>query len=62
MNNNDKKVEYYKKKQILKYSMLFLSLSVIVLESFALFNKISYLWGLIPFLLNCIIKYFYEKK
>ena len=62
MNNNDKKVEYYKKKQILKYLMLFLSLSVIVLESFALFNKISYLWGLIPFLLNCIIKYFYEKK
>lgn len=62
MNNNDKKVEYYKKKQILKYLMLLCCLSVIVLESFALFNKISYLWGLIPFLLNCIIKYFYEKK
>lgn len=62
MNNNDKKVEYYKKKTILKYLLIVCSLSVIVLEAFALFNKISYLWGLIPFLLNCIIKFLYEKK
>lgn len=62
MNNNDKKVKDYKKKQILKYLMIVCSFLVIVLEAFALFNKISYLWGIIPFLLNCVIKYLYEKK
>ena len=62
MNNNDKKLKEYKKKQILKYLMIICSLSVIVLESFALFNVISYLWGVIPFVLNLIIKYFYEKE
>lgn len=62
MNNNDKKVKEYRKKQILKYLMIVCSLSVIVLESFALFNMISYLWGVIPFVLNLIIKYFYEKE
>ena len=62
MNNNDKKLKEYRKKQILKYLMIVCSLSVIVLESFALFNMISYLWGVIPFVLNLIIKYFYEKE
>lgn len=61
MNESDKKLKEYRKKQILKYLMIVCSLSVIVLESFALFNVISYLWGVIPFVLNLIIKYFYEK-
>ena len=61
MNESDKKLKEYRKKQILKYLMIVCSLSVIVLESFALFNVISYLWGIIPFVLNLIIKYFYEK-
>lgn len=62
MNTNDKKIKEYKKKQILKYLMIFFSFLVVVLESFALFNKISYIWGIIPFLLNCIVKYLYQKK
>lgn len=62
MNESDKKLKEYRKKQILKYLMIVCSLSVIVLESFALFNVISYLWGVIPFVLNLIIKYFYEKE
>ncbi len=61
MNESDKKLKEYRKKQILKYLMIVCSLFVIVLESFALFNVISYLWGVIPFALNLIIKYFYEK-
>ena len=62
MNESDKKLKEYRKKQILKYLMIVCSLSVIVLESFALFNVISYLWGVIPFVFNLIIKYFYEKE
>ncbi len=62
MNNNDKKVKEYKKRQLLKYAIIILSFMVIVLESLALFKVISYLWGLIPFLGNCIVKYFYDSK
>ena len=62
MNESDKKLREYRQKQILKSLMIVCSLSVIVLESFALFNVISYLWGVIPFVLNLIIKYFYEKE
>ena len=61
MNENDKKFKEYKKKQIIKYSIIILNFIVIVLESLALFQKISYLWGLIPFVISCIIKYIYEK-
>ena len=61
MNNNDKKIKEYRKKQIFKYSIIITSFMVIVLEAFALFGVISYLWGLIPFVINCIIKYIYEK-
>ena len=61
MNNNDKKIKEYRKKQIFKYSIIITSFMVIVLEAFALFGVISYLWGLIPFVINCIIKYIDEK-
>ena len=61
MNSNDLKVKKYRKKKILKYLIIILSFIIIILESLALFNVISYLWGLIPFLINCIIKYIYEK-
>ena len=61
MNENDKKYKEYRKRKILKYSLIITSLFVIVLEILALFQKISYLWGLIPFVINCIIKYIYEK-
>lgn len=58
MNKNDLKVKEYKRKKIIKYAIIGLSFLTIVLESFALFQMISYLWGLIPFVLTYIIKYF----
>ena len=62
MNDNDKKYKEYRKKQIFKYSIIITSLMVIVLEALALFGVISFLWGLIPFVINCIIKYINEKN
>ena len=59
MNNNDLKIKEYKKKKIYKYLIITLSLLTIILESLALFKVISYVWGLIPFVLCYIIKYFY---
>ncbi|MBQ8472363.1 MAG: hypothetical protein IJ501_02540 [Bacilli bacterium] len=59
-NKNDKKIKEYKKRKILKYLIIFLSLLTITLESLALFKMISYLWGLIPFVICYIVKYFYS--
>ena len=59
-NLNDKKLKEYKKRKILKYLIIFLSLLTITLESLALFKMISYVWGLIPFIICYIVKYFYE--
>lgn len=60
--NNEQIEREYKKKKIARLLIIVLSFLVIVLESLALFKIISYLWGLIPFVLSCIVKYFYEKK
>ncbi len=63
---NDEKYNIYKKKKKLKYLIIFFSLLTIFLEALALFRVISYLYGLIPFVILCIVKYFYttvnEKK
>jgi len=59
---NEEKYNKYKRKKIYRYLIIILSFSVIVLEAFALFNVISYLWGLIPFVLSCIVKYLNEKE
>lgn len=59
---NDKKLKEYRERKILKYLQIFFSFAVIVLESFALFQVISYLWGFIPFVLNIIVKYLLDKK
>ena len=52
----------YKRKKLYRYLIIILSFLVIVLESFALFKVISYLWGLIPFVLSCIVKYLNERE
>lgn len=58
MNNiNDKKYQEYKRKKIGKYLYFLFSLLTIFLESLALFGTISFLWGLIPFVLAYLIKY-----
>ena len=59
MNKNDLQFKEYKKKKIYKYLIITLSLLTIILESLALFKVISYVWGLIPFVLCYIVKYFY---
>ena len=60
--SNDDKVKVYKKRKIYRYLIIIFSFMVIALESFALFNVISYLWGLIPFILTCILKYLNAKE
>ena len=59
---NDDKVKRYRRKKIYRYLIIILSFMIVVLESFALFNVISYLWGLIPFVINCIVKYLNDKE
>ncbi|MBR3660606.1 MAG: hypothetical protein IKN63_01730 [Bacilli bacterium] len=59
---NEDRVKHYRLKKLYRYLIIFLSFLVIVLESFALFKVISYLWGLIPFVLSCIIKFLNEKE
>ena len=56
---NEEKVTSYRKRKIYRYLIIVFSFFVIVLESFALFKVISYLWGLIPFVLSCTFKYLY---
>lgn len=58
---NEKKYDIYKKKKILRYLMIFFSLATIILEAFALFRMISFLFGLIPFFLLYLTKYYYAK-
>ena len=57
--SNDEKYKTYKRKKIFKYLVMFLSFATITLEAFALFQVISFLWGLGTFALLYIVKYFY---
>ena len=56
---NDQKYDVYKKKKILRYLIIIFSFLTIILEAFALFRTISFLFGLIPFCLLYITKYYY---
>ena len=58
--NNEDKVKNYKMKKIYKSLIIILSLLTIILESFALFGTISFLWGFIPFFLSYYFKGLYE--
>ena len=53
---NDDKIKAYKIKRIVKWIIVILSLSVIVLEVLALFKVISMFWGFIPFIAVYILK------
>ena len=61
-NINDEKFKEYRKRKILKYLIILFCLFTIFLEGLALFKVISYIWGLIPFIITYIIKYFYVKN
>ncbi len=56
---DEEKYNVYKKKKILRYLMIIFSFLTIVLEAFALFRVISFLFGLIPFCLLYVTKYYY---
>ena len=53
---NDEKIKDYKKKKIIKWIIIILSLGVIVLEVLALLNIISMLWGCFLFIIVYILK------
>ena len=59
---NEEREKHYKRKKTYQYLIIVLSFLVIVLESFALFKVISYVWGLIPFVLSCLVKYLNDKE
>ena len=54
--DNDKKIAEYRKKQIIKWVIIILSIAVIVLEVLALFKVISLLWGLALFIIIYLLK------
>ena len=56
---NEEKYNVYKKKKIFRCLIILFSLLTIFLEALALFRVISYLYGLIPFVILYIVKYFY---
>ena len=56
MNKNDIKYKEYKKKVIEKDLYIILCIVVIILEILALFNIISFIWGLIVFVLIYLLK------
>ena len=53
---NDDKIRDYRVKKIIKWVIILLSISVIVLEVLALFKVISMFWGFIPFIMVYILK------
>ena len=59
--SNEDRYSLYRKKKILKYLLLFLSLCVVVLEVLALFKIIHYTWGLVVFLVVYLIKKVFVK-
>lgn len=61
-NKNDLKIKEYNKRKVLRIIIFSLSLLTIILESLALFGLISYYFGIIPFLICYVVKYFYIIK
>ena len=55
-NSNDDKIKKYQRQKLLKWIIIILSISVIILEVLALFKIISMIWGLIVFIIVYILK------
>ena len=58
----DKKIRAYRLKNILTTICIILYIAIIILEILALFQLISFVWGLIPFMIATIIKYYLTKN
>ena len=54
----DKKIRMYKARNILTTVWILLYIAIVVLEILALFKVISFVWGLILFMIATIIKYY----
>lgn len=53
---NDDKIKNYKRKRLLKWVIIILSIAVIILEVLALLDIISMLWGCLLFIIIYILK------
>ena len=54
----DKKIRLYKTKNILTTVWILLYIAIVILEVLALFKVISFIWGLLVFVVATIIKYY----
>ena len=54
--NNDEKIKNYRKKKIEKWLLIVMLLGVITLETLALLNIISMLWGCVLFIIIYLFK------
>ena len=59
--NNEKKYKKYLNNRIIKYILIILALCITVLEILALCKVISFIWGLVAFIIFYVLKYFYTK-
>ena len=55
-NENDQKIQNYKKQQMKKWLIIFLCFDVVVLEILALLNLIDMLWGCVLFAIVFLLK------
>ena len=54
--NNDEKIKKYRKNKIAKWLLIVMLLGVITLETLALLNIISMLWGCVLFIIIYLFK------
>ncbi len=54
--NNDEKIKNYRKNKIAKWLLIVMLLGVITLETLALLNIISMLWGCVLFIIIYLFK------
>lgn len=60
--NNEVRFKEYRKKKIIKFLIIVLSLVIVVLEGLALFKVIHYIWGLLIFAVVYLLKKFFLKE
>ena len=54
--NNEKRLQEYRKKKLIKILILILSVVIVILEFLAICKIIHYIWGLIVFIIAYLIK------
>lgn len=59
--SGDEKYQRYRKRKILRYLIILGAILTIVLEVLALMKKLSFVYGIIPFVLVVICQNYYAK-